>query len=549
MPTVVLSFTLLFTLSFLKKWKGAGSVEKRAKHLIFRWLPSNKAGSAFKALKFVADLSSLLSVLMGWFWGLAYRQAGVEGVEYVGEVDSSGFVLALPWKNLGDKMQLDAVAISSLVMAVVGFLETMAVGGKFAMQARYSYDPNQELLALGLSNIASGLMSGYPGTGSFSRTAVNAMLGATSLISCFATSLLVALAVFCLLPVIAHLPLASLAPIIIQGAFGVISTDDFIVAWKATKAEFMVMSATFSVSLALSVKEGLLVGFIFSVLKTMHDLANPNLAICGRMPDNSYRDIRNFPSSEMIPNAVVIRMDARLSFANSRKMKDFIYRALEVRESQGHEMRYVVIDGKSINHVDLTGCEMLEMLAESLKARSQGLIVANLKGPASKCLSRAGVPQVLKKHSGHLCIDMSQALAIVHGDDGMQSQKDIHELVKRVDTAACLVKNANKTHFLACGSSKDVWCSSGMASPSRQLSGSSSADRSTILSRDGSNLDLGRQMSSESSEVATQASQERRQDLNHPSSSSNQAPEANGNAAAPGSSTADVKDEEEWVNV
>merc|ERR1719201_2473420 len=110
-------------------------------------------------------------------------------------------------------------------------------------------------------------------------------------------------------------------------------------------------------------------------------------------------------------------MDARLSFANSRKMREFIYRALQVRESQGHEMRYVVVDGKSINHVDLTGCEMLEMLAESLHARNQGLIVANLKGPASKCLSAAGVVPSLTKHGGHLCIDMSRALAIVRGED------------------------------------------------------------------------------------------------------------------------------------
>merc|ERR1711988_1349942 len=110
------------------------------------------------------------------------------------------------------------------------------------------------------------------------------------------------------------------------------------------------MLATLFTSLGLTVKEGLLVGFVLSVLKTMYDLANPNLVICGRLPDNTFRDVRNFPNAEIVPKAVVVRMDARLSFANSRKMKEFCYRAVQVREAQGEEIKYVVIDAKSINH-------------------------------------------------------------------------------------------------------------------------------------------------------------------------------------------------------
>jgi len=416
-PTFAMGGTLLTLLLFLKQWKSAGNQEKRQNHMLWKWLPTNNLSTPFKVLKMIADMSSLLCVILGWVWGLVYRELGVDSVKAVGKIEGGGLRFVMPGKGIIGSNPIDSLLMSASVMSVVGFLETIAVGGKFAMQARYEYDPNQELLALGFSNVASALMSGYPGTGSFSRTAVNVMFGATSLVACAVSSVVVLVSMFALLEVIALLPLASLAPIIIQGAIGVINIHDFKVAFGASRAEFMVMLSTFAVSLGLSVKEGLFIGFVLSVLKTMSDLGNPNLAVCGRLPDNTFRDVRNFPNAELMEKAVIIRMDARLSFANARKLKEFCLRAVQLRVSQGADIQYLIIDGKSINHVDLTGCEMLEMLAESLDTNGHQLILANLKGPVSKCLASAGVPAAIMRHKGHLCIDMDQAISIANGGD------------------------------------------------------------------------------------------------------------------------------------
>eukprot|EP00928_Gymnodinium_smaydae_P087966 TRINITY_DN7212_c0_g1_i1.p1 TRINITY_DN7212_c0_g1~~TRINITY_DN7212_c0_g1_i1.p1 ORF type:complete len:837 (+),score=138.31 TRINITY_DN7212_c0_g1_i1:32-2512(+) len=450
-PTAVMGCTILFFLLLLKHWKSAGSLEKREKHMVWRWFPKKKGTKGFKALKLVADMSSLGAVLIGWSWGFVYRSAGINSVKLVGEVDSKGFIFILPGVSLPDDFDLSSAFLSAAIMAIVGFLETVAVGGKFANEARYEYDPNQELLALGLANIAGAVMSGYPTTGSFSRTAVNAMLGATSLVACALTSTVVLFAVLFLLPVIELLPMAALAPIIIQGALSVVTVKDFKTAWFASRMEFVVMFSTFVVSLYMSVKEGLLVGFVLSVLKTMHDLANPNLAVCGMLEDGSFRDIRNFPDSVVIPGAVIVRMDARLSFANARKMKEFSLRAVAVRERNQEKISYVIVDGKSINHVDLTGCEMLHVLAESLETRGQKLIVANLKGPVSKYLDLAGAPKAIRKHGGYLCIDMQQAIEIVNGADPEAAQARVQELVRRVDNAR-LVLRSNNSHLYKCGS-------------------------------------------------------------------------------------------------
>jgi len=216
----------------------------------------------------------------------------------------------------------------------------------------------------------------------------------------------------------------------------------------------MVMLSTFAVSLGLSVKEGLFIGFVLSVLKTMSDLGNPNLAVCGRLPDNTFRDVRNFPNAELMEKAVIIRMDARLSFANARKLKEFCLRAVQLRVSQGADIQYLIIDGKSINHVDLTGCEMLEMLAESLDTNGHQLILANLKGPVSKCLASAGVPAAIMRHKGHLCIDMDQAISIANGGDPKKACEMMDQLVKRVETAKLLLQQNGA--FYACGAPKGI---------------------------------------------------------------------------------------------
>jgi len=260
------------------------------------------------------------------------------------------------------------------------------------------------------------------------------------------------------LPVIALLPLAALAPIIIQGAIGVINFNDFKVAFKSSPSEFIVMTATFVVSLVQTVKEGLLVGFILSVLKTMNDLANPNLAVCGRLSDNSFRDVRNFPQAELIPRAVVVRMDARLSFANTRKLKEFCLKCVQVREREGDQVDFIIMDCKSINHVDLTGCEMLEVLAETFKSRNQSLILANLKGPVGKCLEAAGVPHHILDNGGHLCHDMPDAMKIVAGADkeGKEAKANMQTLVKNVNDAKVEIAKNNNQSPWKCGTGQQA---------------------------------------------------------------------------------------------
>mmetsp|Transcript_2566 Transcript_2566/g.7380 ORF Transcript_2566/g.7380 Transcript_2566/m.7380 type:complete len:790 (-) Transcript_2566:180-2549(-) len=412
-PTFVMGSTILIGLLTLKYWKSAGCAAKRSQHRIWRFFPKDKASLPFRALKLVADLSSLIAVLTGALWAAAYRSAGIDGVVLVGDVEADGLIVALPGQGYYSELLGDSTLfVSAGTIAVVGFLESVAVGGKFAAMSKYIFDPNQELIALGLANLASSFVSGFPVTGGFSRSAVNVTFGATSLLSVVISSLLVLLAVYILLPAIALLPLASMAPIIMQGAIVFIDVHEFQVAFRSYPGELLVMIATLIVSLALTVKEGLLAGFVCSVLKTLYEIANPNLALVGEIQGN-FRDMRYFPQAQQAPNAVVVRMDAQVHFANSGKLKDFVFKAVQVRESMGTKIDYAVIDGKSVNSIDLTGCQMLEGLAEALAGRKQKLVVANLKAPIAALLHTTGVQKHIKKHGGQLCLDLHEAMDLI----------------------------------------------------------------------------------------------------------------------------------------
>eukprot|EP00913_Durusdinium_trenchii_P014733 g13821.t2 len=424
--TAVLGFTLLAMLTFFKKWKQAGNQAKRSKSLIWRFFPKNKDSCAFKSMKICADLSSVLCVILGWVWGFIYREAGINSVRLINDSESDGFVFLLP--SFDDKTP--DLIVPAVMIAVVGFLETVAVGGKMANEKRYSYDANQELLALGAANVGGAFMGAFPITGGFSRTAVNAMFGASSPLAGALTSIIVVIAVYSLMPVVEMLPLAALAPLIIHGAIGVTDFKAFIPTFKGNKLDFLIMVFTFLVSLGLTVKEGLITGVSLSILKLTYEVAMPNLAVCVQVKDGTFRDVRYYPEGRMFPKCVVVRMDAGLSFANTRRLQEFCMRAMTAASKSDSSVSHLILDCKSVNGTDMTGCEAIESLAISLEKRKKSLVLANLKAPLTQAMFAAGVDQHIEAHGGHLCWNIAQAITLVNGGDPAAAKATLRNAIQ-----------------------------------------------------------------------------------------------------------------------
>ena len=149
--------------------------------------------------------------------------------------------------------------------------------------------------------------------------ATSQFAGALTALTVFARAML-------LLPVIEE-PYAALSPIVIQGGLAATDFKSFGMGFRGNRTECLIMIATLAMSLGISVIEGLLLGIGLSVFQLVHNVARPNIVICGQVADGTFRDLRYYPDAHSAPGCVVVRMDASLCFPNTRRLQEFCLQA------------------------------------------------------------------------------------------------------------------------------------------------------------------------------------------------------------------------------
>jgi len=274
-----------------------------------------------------------------------------------------------------------------------GFLESMAVGQTFATKFKYDIDANQEFMAIGLANIVGAFFQGFPSVGSFSRTAVNGNSGAKSTIANGITGLVVMLALIAMAPMGAflYLPYSALASMIMVSIPNLIDIQTMKHAWQASRPDFYVMFATTFIVIALGVKEGLFVGFVASIVANLNASAYPNLAELGVHPTGGLRNLDNYSQAEWYPGILIVRVDARMFFANTSVIRQWVLKRLhlyndgdldldsgdnrnsltgkkgENPQLEDRLIHSLVFDMRGTNSVDLSGLHMLEGLSAELQ--------------------------------------------------------------------------------------------------------------------------------------------------------------------------------------
>lgn len=273
---------------------------------------------------------------------------------------------------------------SAVVIALIGFMEAISIAKAMAARSRHRLDANQELIGQGLSNIASGLFSGYPVSGSFSRSAININAGAVSGFSSVIAGLAVGATLLWLTPLLYHLPQVTLAAVIVMAVVRLIQIAPMIHIWKVQRHDGIVALTTFVLTLLLAphIDYGILAGVGLSLVLFLLRTMRPRLAVLSRYPDGTLRDVAiyDLPTSEYIS---VIRFDGALYFANAGYFENQV---LEV-EAANPKLRFLIIDGGGISQIDATGEEVLRHLVrrlhdagiEVLMARTKKQIVDKLK--------------------------------------------------------------------------------------------------------------------------------------------------------------------------
>ncbi|WP_299835369.1 solute carrier family 26 protein [uncultured Tenacibaculum sp.] len=298
---------------------------------------------------------------------------------------------AFPELNFGLVRELLPMAFT---LVMVGYLETISIGKYLeAQQDEYKIDPNQELIALGLSNIFGSFFKSYPSTSSFSRSAINFDAGARTGVAAFISAGLVVLTLLYLTPVFYFLPKTVLAAIIIVAVFRLVNIKEAKFLWKANILDFWLLISTFFSTLFFGIEYGILIGVSLSLIVLIYRTSRPNVVELGKVPDSDfYRNKNRFKEVILDNEVLVFRFDAQVFYANASYFRE---RLEYMVKKKGNELKLIVLDAESINRVDSTGIEMLKQQVQFYKNKGITFYLAGVKGPVRDDLFRGGLLDII----------------------------------------------------------------------------------------------------------------------------------------------------------
>jgi len=334
--------------------------------------------------------NALLVVVVGI---LTIRYFGDEfsDVAIVKDIPSGLPSFSFPEMDISQMKELLPIA---LTLVMVGYLETISIGKSLeAKQDEYKLRPNQELIALGLSNIIGSWFKAYPSTSSFSRSAINQESGATTGMASLVSVVMVLLTLLFLTPLFYHLPKTVLAAIIIVAVFGLVNIKEAIFLWKANNLDFWLLMVTFFSTLLFGIEYGIMIGVGLSLIILIFRTSRPYVAELGKVPDSDfYRNRERFNEVILDDDVLVFRFDAQLFYANA----SYFIETLELMvEEKGSRLKLIVLDAESINRVDSTGVEMLKERIRFYHKKNILFYFAGVKGPVRDHLFRGKILDII----------------------------------------------------------------------------------------------------------------------------------------------------------
>ena len=337
-------------------------------------MPERAAGMTAKAGPVVA-----VAVTIALTAALRLDQAGVA---IVGHVPGNLPPLAVPSIDLG---LIEALIGPALLISIIGFVESISVAQTLAAKRRQRIDPDQELIALGAANLASGISSGYPVTGGFARSAVSFDAGAETPAAGALTAIGIALAALFLTPLLTYLPKATLAATIIVAVLSLVNLGAIRETLRYAKGDGAAMIATILVTLGAGVEAGIVTGVALSILLFLYQTSRPHMAIVGLLPGTEH--FRNIERHQVAcgTQVVTLRVDESLYFANARGLEDTIYDLVAAKT----DVKHFVLMCPAVNGIDASALESLEAINARLKDAGVAFHLSEVKGPVMDRLRRS----------------------------------------------------------------------------------------------------------------------------------------------------------------
>lgn len=326
-------------------------------------------------------LAVLLSTVVVAAFGLE-----ADGIEVVGAIPPGLPSPQVPDVSWGQVASLLGPAVG---IAIVGYTDNVLTARAFAARNDYEIDANQELLALGASNVGTGFLQGFPVSSSGSRTALADNLGSKSQVSMLVALAGVVAVILYLGPLLESFPSAALGAIVVYAATKLVDVPEFVRLARFRTSELILAVATLVGVLAVDILYGVLIAVALSAADLFRRVARPHDAIQARVPGLAgMHDIDDFPEASTIPGLIIYRYDAPLFFANAQ---DFRARAMGSVRREASPVEWFLVNTEAIVEIDITAADVLFQLHDELADRGVSMGLVRVKQDLRAELERAGI--------------------------------------------------------------------------------------------------------------------------------------------------------------
>jgi SulP family sulfate permease len=320
-------------------------------------------------------------------------------IKVVGELPSGLPTVGLPPIHLADIPELVPTALACFLLA---YGETISVARSFAQKHDYEIDPDRELTAIGVANLATGLARGFPVAGGMSQTAINDMGGATSPLALVVTSGAVALTLLFIAGVFHNLPEPVLGAMVLMAAKHLVKFEELKALRAASRIEFRIALVALTGVLVFGLLDGLLLAALGSLIVLIARAARPHVVVLARDPTGRFVNRERLSATSDIAGALVLRSAGAWVYFNIEHIRRQI---LELLDSASPSVRVLVLDCSMVPTIDLNACTSLRALSRAVRKRGVKLHLAELRDDVAEELRANGAEACLGPIAAHLTIE------------------------------------------------------------------------------------------------------------------------------------------------
>jgi SulP family sulfate permease len=279
---------------------------------------------------------------------------------------------------------LTQLSSTVIAIAIIGMLEATAITKSLAARSGQAVEPNQELLGMGVGNIACGLFGVPPGSSSFTRSAVNYQSGATSQLSSILSSVVVLLILFLVTPVFNYIPIAALAAHLMRVGLRLINRTQIRVALRSTRSDAVVFAVTLVAALFFRLETAIYVGIGVALVLFLQKTSTPSLV---EYAFNESGQLAELPDStaRANPQISIVHVEGELYFGAADLFQEEVRRL-----GEDVRIRVFILRMKNARHLDASTVMAMENLHDYLRRNDRHMLISGCNADVMKVLKASG---------------------------------------------------------------------------------------------------------------------------------------------------------------